>query len=200
MTTDYYDRDGKPISQDVWVEWLSNKDYKVIAHTVMSDGKHMVSTVWLGLNHNFIGKTPLIFETMVFAADEMSPVDGMQWRYSTEDQAMAGHLEAYNMLRSMYDNDRSLDPNESELGRFDRRIPIASSGNDGRLAERSTNVQGNVVRGIRSRQDSPRDDDSAGYNPTGKRYIIHRHRGGLGVVEQSPEPEDSDSEDEIPQP
>jgi hypothetical protein len=182
------------------VKWLSNKDYKVIAHTVMSDGMHMVSTVWLGLDHNWMGGPIYIFETMVFAADEMSPVEGMQWRYTTEAQAMAGHLEAYQMLRSMYDNGGIRSTNESEFHRFDGSIPITSSSNDGRLDERSPNVQGDVVRGIRSRQDSSRNDDSSGYNPGGKRYIIHRHRGGLGVVEQSPEPEGSDSEDEIPEP
>ncbi len=51
---------------------------------------YLISTVWLGLDHGF-GQTaePLIFETMVFKAGDMSGLE--QRRYASEDEARAGH-------------------------------------------------------------------------------------------------------------
>jgi len=50
----------------------------------------MISTVFLGLDHNFMGTEPILFETMIFGG----PLDGEQWRYSTYSQAERGHKEA----------------------------------------------------------------------------------------------------------
>lgn len=55
-------------------------------------GDISVSTVFLGLNHNYFGGQPILFETMVFGG----PLDGEQERYETEAQARHGHVE---MLR-----------------------------------------------------------------------------------------------------
>lgn len=51
-----------------------------------------MSTVWLGIDHaSFGGCEPLIFETMVFTSeDDFTDIDCM--RYSTEEEARAGHL------------------------------------------------------------------------------------------------------------
>lgn len=49
-----------------------------------------VSTVFLGIDHNFLGKgPPILFETMVFGGEH----DEDQQRYSTWDEAEAGHKE-----------------------------------------------------------------------------------------------------------
>ena len=68
-----------------WAKAFENKDRQLAQDFV---GDVRVSTVWLGLDHRFGGGgRPLIFETMVFGG----PLDGEQDRYSTEEQAMAGH-------------------------------------------------------------------------------------------------------------
>src|SRR6185437_442758 len=51
-----------------------------------------VSTIWLGLDHTLGDGSPLIFETMVFDGHWDSE---LQWRYSTEEQARAGHRRAF---------------------------------------------------------------------------------------------------------
>ena len=57
--------------------------------TNLPDGK-VVSTVWLGLDHQFGDGPPLIFETMVFPSNEdFGDLDSR--RYSTEQEAVAGH-------------------------------------------------------------------------------------------------------------
>ena len=43
--------------------------------------------MFLGLDHSFGGGAPLLFETMVFGG----PLDGEQERYSTWNEAEAGH-------------------------------------------------------------------------------------------------------------
>jgi hypothetical protein len=69
---------------------LSDVKYKRVAETTLADGK-WVSTVWLGLDHRFLGEgPPVIFETMVFSAKGNG--DGLhQERYSTEKEAVEGH-------------------------------------------------------------------------------------------------------------
>ena len=53
-----------------------------------------VSTVWLGINHAFDESYgPLLFETMVFA-DDKTGQDIYMDRYSTWDEAVAGHQKA----------------------------------------------------------------------------------------------------------
>jgi hypothetical protein len=47
----------------------------------------MVSTIFLGLDHNFGDGPPLLFETMVFSGRHA----GVQERYSTWDEAVDGH-------------------------------------------------------------------------------------------------------------
>lgn len=64
----YYDRNGEPMSRDAWVATFDDAE-RTVAKTDV--GGYHVSTVWLGLDHRFGGKgPPLIFETMVFPAEE----------------------------------------------------------------------------------------------------------------------------------
>jgi hypothetical protein len=72
-----------------------------------------VSTVWLGLDHNFFGGPPLIFETMVFTLRDEPYVmpsgteywwEGVeQYRYSTLVEAEAGHTRILEMVRVLED-------------------------------------------------------------------------------------------------
>jgi hypothetical protein len=57
-----------------------------VARTEITD-KCSVSTVVLGLDHNWGRGEPMLFETMIFG----SALDQDQWRYATWDQAARGH-------------------------------------------------------------------------------------------------------------
>ena len=99
----FYDRLGNSYN-DV-LEWARafEEDDRVIAQGRHKErGKNvMVSTVFLGLDHNFFGVgPPLLFETMAFEYkpkawnDVVAELDysGLsQRRYATEDEARAGH-------------------------------------------------------------------------------------------------------------
>jgi hypothetical protein len=84
----YYVLDGKtakPVA-DV-IEWGKHfyRDNRRVAEDDTDKGR--VSTVFLGLDHAFGSGPPEIFETMVFGGD----LDGEMERYSTWEQAEAGH-------------------------------------------------------------------------------------------------------------
>lgn len=60
----------KEVSLLEWAEWFENFELRNIAQTEMPEGVR-VSTVFLGIDHNFLGEgPPLLFETMVFGLDE----------------------------------------------------------------------------------------------------------------------------------
>jgi hypothetical protein len=68
---------------------MENPEYKIVKQDTLANGK-FVSTVWLGLNHNFGRGKPLIFETMIFPHEgEWHELDVQ--RYATETEAKEGH-------------------------------------------------------------------------------------------------------------
>lgn len=83
-----YDKFGNLISQEEWVELFEEMDYRRVGGTETMFG-YQVSTVWLGIDHNYDGGLPLIFETMVFNSEGQ---DMEMERYSTLEEAAAGHL------------------------------------------------------------------------------------------------------------
>jgi hypothetical protein len=82
-----YDRNGTPISLERYSELLQDLAYRHVRVTAIGDDVE-VSTVWLGIDHNFtrVGP-PLIFETLVFGG----ALDGQGERWPNEDAAFAGH-------------------------------------------------------------------------------------------------------------
>lgn len=83
-----YRRDGTayPDTQAglfAWCKDFENMDLRRIEETILWWGGR-ISTVWLGLDHSFGGREPLIFETMLFPSNDMD-------RYSTEKEATEGH-------------------------------------------------------------------------------------------------------------
>lgn len=100
----YYDKDGTPISDVLaWGKKLEDIEYKRVAKTTLPDGT-WVSTVWLGLDHQYGDGPPLIFETMVFEAEhDLGELD--QKRYSTLAEAEDGH----NAMVKRWLRGRSLD-------------------------------------------------------------------------------------------
>jgi hypothetical protein len=91
-----YDRDGRPL-HDVF-EWTRLHDDLAYVHVrATAIGEIEVSTVWLGIDHNWTGHgPPIIFESMVFGG----PLDGCAWRYATLAEAEAGHDEVVAQVRA----------------------------------------------------------------------------------------------------
>ena len=78
--SNWYDRQGQPISTEDAAPLLATPSYKRVAFTEVTSAsdpaiKYRISTVWLGLDHSHSSRDvepPIIFETMVFA-DEPDP-------------------------------------------------------------------------------------------------------------------------------
>lgn len=98
MDTNFYDKDGNPISIEELEPLHADYNYRQIGRDHI--GQILVSTVWLGVNHNFSRSgPPLIFETVVFNAPEESMLDDYCERYATEEEAKAGHARVVEMVR-----------------------------------------------------------------------------------------------------
>lgn len=70
-----------------WSKWMECHELRQVALTDLGFAK--ISTVFLALDHNFSGGTPILFETMVFS----NILDPRMERYATYEQAIAGHAE-----------------------------------------------------------------------------------------------------------
>ena len=78
-----------------WAAFLeSDSDGRRVDRTEVTDDIE-VSTVFLGLNHQFGDGPPLLFETLVFGGK----LDGEMCRYSTWDQAVSGHLRVVERVK-----------------------------------------------------------------------------------------------------
>lgn len=75
----------KVVDLMTWARFFDNIEDRRVAKTKINNV--LVSTVFLGVDHSFGDGPPLLFETMVLGG----PLDGEQDRYSTWDQAEAGH-------------------------------------------------------------------------------------------------------------
>lgn len=84
-----YGMDGQPITMSEWSR-LCDNDERRVDSTVLPGGV-WVSTVLLGIDHNFSGiGPPIIFETMVFESqDKLDELD--LERYATKQEAEDGH-------------------------------------------------------------------------------------------------------------
>lgn len=89
-------QDRVPVPCDDLLEfarWFEQAD-RHIALTYLGDGV-TVSTVFLGMDHNFGDGPPLLFETMCFG----SSLNEEQRRYSTYDEAEIGHAVMVRRVR-----------------------------------------------------------------------------------------------------
>jgi hypothetical protein len=85
----------QPCELLTWAAWFEdNREKRRLAHDVLP-GAVEVSTIFLGVDHDFGSGPPLIFETMIFGG----PHDQYQERYSTKAQALDGHARAVAMAR-----------------------------------------------------------------------------------------------------
>jgi hypothetical protein len=81
----YYDWDGEPITLERWSALRRAGGIHVGRTDLGRLG--LVSTVWLGLNHNWGDGPPVIFETLVFGG----PLDEEMARYTSHEAARFGH-------------------------------------------------------------------------------------------------------------
>lgn len=76
---------------DAWSRWMATAD-RHVRHTTL--GALWVSTVFLGIDHNFFDDgPPILFETMVFG----DGIDSYQTRCATWEEAELNHAEAVEM-------------------------------------------------------------------------------------------------------
>ncbi len=81
----------EPMAVDMltWAKWIEKIDNRKVALTEINN-KCEVSTIFLGLDHNWFGDgPPILFETMIFGG----PLNREGQRYATWEQAERGHEE-----------------------------------------------------------------------------------------------------------
>lgn len=81
-----------------WALWFEDATSRVVDSTYV--GKVHISSVFLGIDHNFsfddlVNHRPILFESMVFGGK----LDQFQWRYSTLGETKRGHYELVNAVR-----------------------------------------------------------------------------------------------------
>jgi hypothetical protein len=89
-----------PATLDEWAKWFGENERHVAETDV---GKQWVSTVFLGLDHQYGEGPPLLFETMVFNRKPDGEIDfgGEEtFRYATWDAAEAGHKAVVKRLEA----------------------------------------------------------------------------------------------------
>lgn len=79
-----------------WANWFETSNRHIGDDHI---GKVHVSTVFLGINHNFGEGEPLLFETMIFGGKH----DQYQERYSTWEEAEKGHQIAIDLVKPSQD-------------------------------------------------------------------------------------------------
>lgn len=112
----YYVLDEKhrvwPAKFEEWMQWYEGSQFngsRLVGWTQITSQVE-VSTVFLGIDHRWIGKgPPIVFETMIFGG----PLNHEQWRYSSWDDADAGHKAAVRKARRVQ---QRLEPKPADSG------------------------------------------------------------------------------------
>lgn len=96
MAEHYILEGHEPVPADLmtWARWFENATNRRVAETHVGDMR--ISTVFLGLDHNFAGGPPLLFESLVFDGT----LDGEMERYTTWEEAEEGHTRLVNRVRA----------------------------------------------------------------------------------------------------
>jgi hypothetical protein len=92
------DSKGDPIEEPdliKWATWCASGGERILRQDKLDNGVS-VSTVFLGVNHNWSERgPPTLWETMIFGG----PNDEYQDRYSSRDEALAGHARAVALAK-----------------------------------------------------------------------------------------------------
>lgn len=103
MDSTFFDKNGEEMTLEDFLFFADIDDYKRVASYTFRDGT-WVSTVWLGINHQYNpDKPPLIFETMVFNSGSDGSLgeelEEFTERYSTLEDARLGHAIVIEQIR-----------------------------------------------------------------------------------------------------
>ena len=99
------DNNHKPVNKPVLesVKWMENNpNRKTVGYDKLTDlngDEVRVSTVFLGLDHAYVGGKPILWETMIFGGTHDQEY---QERYSSYEQAIEGHQKAINFIKTGY--------------------------------------------------------------------------------------------------
>jgi hypothetical protein len=99
-----------------WARWMEDSvDERVVKRDADEESGWLVSTVFLGLDHNFssVGP-PILFESMVFKKrkddGKLTGEESICERYSTWAEAEAGHNRICSMLATELELTRDIKP------------------------------------------------------------------------------------------
>lgn len=111
-------REIVPVDLMTWAKWFEeNFNNRRIAQDQI--GPFFVSTVFLGIDHRFIGEgPPIVFETMVFdmrGNERQLGEEVGQWRYETYDQAERGHQIVADHARKAAASDGAIWPGDPSM-------------------------------------------------------------------------------------
>jgi hypothetical protein len=99
------DNNYNPVSAPIMeaAQWMDeNPNRKKVGYDELTDlnGDDVrVSTVFLGLDHAWNSKTPVLWETMIFGGEHDQ---SYQERYSSHQEALEGHQKAINFINTGY--------------------------------------------------------------------------------------------------
>ncbi len=97
------DENGEPKPEPdlyKWGTWMQRPGIRVVKQEKVGETK--VSTVFLGLNHNYEEGPPVLWETMIFSSEHPG-IDQTQDRCSgTREQAEAMHERMMELVRGLY--------------------------------------------------------------------------------------------------
>lgn len=79
-----------------WAEWFCNNPGRRQVLATKVGPEAVVSTVFLGLDHNYGDGPPILFESMVFGGEH----DSFQMRYCTMEEAKSGHEYIVSKLQT----------------------------------------------------------------------------------------------------
>ena len=103
MSNDKYKLDGHKVvlceNLMEWAQWFGTAD-RHVAKTILKGQDNTdikVSTVFLGLDHNYGEGKPVLFETMVFGGAH----DGEMERYTTWEEAEEGHKRMVDKVKPL---------------------------------------------------------------------------------------------------
>jgi hypothetical protein len=105
MSETKYILDGKvpkPVDLITWARWFETAERQVSRDEICG---HLVSTVFLGVDHNFTADgPPILFETMVFPSTTSLAAEEWCERACTWDEAEAAHQRGCDFARKLHVN------------------------------------------------------------------------------------------------
>ena len=88
------DQAGKPVPEPdllTWGLWMEEGGRQLAVDEI---GDYRVSTVFLGIDHQFGDGPPVLWESMIFGPEDLESDETLgQRRYTSRDAALQGHAE-----------------------------------------------------------------------------------------------------------